>query len=262
VYAEHPHTLLPLETSLPAELQYLSRTPYRTVLTMILSVRMADVRLTQVLGRLFAQYPDFDSLKGLSKSQLHSLLRAAGVVLNDPERSGNGARLWGFLQLYFGPWGEHITAPHLHMLRLHRVRGFGEKVVRLLHAYCLGNQHVLPLDTPAFAALQAFGLYTHGTIADARTDIEQKLSTAPGVSLIDFHELLRFRGQAGRITDHGLTRKQKRIIVGWNAWRLLISAHGNTITHDWIRHHLVQSDELSADLWDYVRGIAQSTATA
>src|SRR5919106_2314364 len=45
LYNEHPHALLPLETALPAELQYPTRDRYRTVLTMILSVRMADVRL-------------------------------------------------------------------------------------------------------------------------------------------------------------------------------------------------------------------------
>src|SRR5262245_12850209 len=138
LYEQHPHALLPLETALPAALQYTDRHLYRTVLTMILSVHMADVRLTQALGKLLARYPDFRSLQPLTMSQLHQVLREATVVLNDPGYSGNGGRLWGFLLRYFGPWGECCTEPDIRSLLAHKVRGFGEKVVRLLQAYCFG----------------------------------------------------------------------------------------------------------------------------
>ena len=261
LYAEHPHTLLPLETALPEELQYPARDLYRTALTMILSVRMADSRLAQTLGKLFARYPDFQSLKGVSQPQMHSLLRTAGVVLNDPGRNGNGARLWGLLELYFGPWQEHMTEQHVHMLLGHKVRGFGEKVVRLLQAYCFGNATVLPLDTPAFQALQDYGLYQGWKINAARLDVEQKLGGARWVSLVDFHELLRLRGQAGQVQPNRLTTKQRRIILGWHAWRLLLPVHTRQHTRAWVCHHLVQNAVLSAALVDYIRTIVPRVNT-
>jgi endonuclease III len=260
LYEEHPHALLPLETALPEELQSPARDLYRTVLTMILSVRMADVRLTQALGKLFVRYPDFPHLKGLSMPQLHSVLRQATVVLNNPEQSGNGGRLWGLLQLYFGAWSEHITEAHVQMLLSHKVRGFGEKVVRLLQAYCFGNMQVLPLDTPAFGALRACGLYTNWQIAPARHDIEEKLAGVPGIALVDLHELLRFRGQAGYVDPERLTMKQQRLILGWNAWRLLISVHPSTHSRSWIRNHLVHHDALATALSGYMQALAAPAA--
>lgn len=253
LYAEHPHSLLPLETALPPALQPPARNLYRTVLTMILSVRMADIRLTQAMAKLFVLYPDFHALQPLSMAQLHSALRQATVVLNNPQHSGNGGRLWGFLQLYSGPWGEQITEAHINMLLACRVRGFGEKVVRLLQAYCFGNPRVLPLDTPAFHALQAYGLYRHEKIAEARHDIEAKLRGMPAIALVDMHELLRFRGQAGRVQPHCLSAKQQRLIIGWNAWRVLISEHRNSRGYSWLRQWLVHDDVLATTFYDYVQ---------
>jgi endonuclease III len=256
LYEHHPHTLLPLETALPTVLQYTGRNMYRTVLTMILSVHMADVRLTQALGKLLARYPDFDSLKHLTMPQLHQVLREATVVLNDPAYSGNGGRLWGFLLRYFGPWGEYCTESHIRSLLVQRVRGFGEKVVRLLQAYCFGNPHVLPLDTPAFKALQAYGLYRHWNIHRVRQDIEQQLQSVSDIALVDLHELLRFHGQAGRVNLARLTTKQQHIITGWNAWRVLISRHSYTSDCGWLRTHLVQSDALAQALYQHLRTIS------
>jgi endonuclease III len=259
LYEQHPHTLLPLETALPAALQYADRDLYRTVLTMILSVHMADVRLTQALGKLLARYPDFRSLQPLTMPQLHQVLREATVVLNNPGSGGNGGRLWGFLLHYFGPWGECCTEPHVRALRAQNVRGFGEKVVRLLQAYCFGNPRVLPLDTPAFKALQAYGLYRNWHIHRARQDIEQQLQRVPGIALVDLHELLRFRGQAGRVNPERLTRKQQHILTGWNAWRVLISRHRHTSTPGWLRAHLVQSDALAQALYEHLRTLSTRT---
>jgi endonuclease III len=256
LYDEHPHALLPLETALPEELRHPARDLYRGVLTMILSVRMADVRLTQALGRLFAHYPDFHCLRDLSMPQLYRVLRQATVVLNNPAHSGNGGRLWGFLQLYFGPWGERITEAQIQTLLAQRVRGFGAKVVRLLQAYCCGNTRLLPLDTPAFKALQACGLYTHWQIAQARQDIEEKLGGLSEIALVDLHELLRFRGQAGRVDAHRLTVRQQRIMLGWNAWRVLISVHSHVRQRSWLRRQLVHNDVLAAALCDYVQAIS------
>ena len=260
LYTEHPHALLPLETALPEELQYPARDLYRTVLTMILSVRMADSRLAPSLGKLFAGYPDFQSLNGVSQSQLHGILRAAGIVLNDPSRNGNGARLWGLLALYFGPWQQHVTEQHLDTLRSLQVRGFGDKVVRLLQAYCFGNAIVLPLDTPAFQTLQDYGFYGGWKLDQARCDVEDKLRGVCGVSLVDFHELLRFRGQAGHIQANCLTAKQRRIIIGWHAWRLLLPTHARPPTRTWVRQHLVQSAELAAALVHSVRPMLPRTS--
>lgn len=221
---------------------------------MILSVRMADIRLTRGLGRLFSRYPDFHSFKRLSKQQIKRILRDAGIVLNNPDRNGNGARLWGFIRLYFGPWQEKITQQNIQMLHSLRIRGYGDKVIRLLQGYCFGN-NVLPLDTPAFNCLREYGLYRDSNIYNARVDIEKKLGELRGVSLVDFHELLRFRGQAGKTDSKILTDKQRKIIIGWNAWRLLSSVHREKLTRQWIRRNLVKSAELSTELLDYVRSI-------
>jgi hypothetical protein len=183
------------------------------------------------------------------------------VVLNNPEYPGNGGRLWEFLQLYFGSWQEQITAQHTHLLLSPKVRGFGEKVVRLLQAYCFGNTRVLPLDTPAFNALRECGLYQNWKIMDARSDLEQKLADVPGLALVDVHELLRFRGQAKRVDPHHLTRQQRQIIIGWNAWRLLISPQSNTLSQAWLRQHLVQHDTLATVLFDYLHTIWQPAKT-
>jgi endonuclease III len=261
LYNEHPHALLPLETALPADLQHPARDRYRTVLTMILSVRMADTRLTQALGKLFASYPDFHSLQGLSKPQLHTVLRQAGVVLNNPDYTGNGGRLWEFLQLYFGPWLEHITAPHIQTLLAPKVRGFGDKIVRLLQAYCFGNTRVLPLDTPAFNAVRACGLYQDWKITDIRRDLEEKLAGVQHIALVDVHELLRFRGQAGRVEPHYLTRQQQQIIIGWNAWRLLIAPQSTPLSQAWLHQHLVQHETLATALSDYLHVIWQPAKT-
>jgi endonuclease III len=260
LYTEHPHALLPLETALPEELQYPARDLYRTMLTMILSVRMADSRLALSLGKLFTGYPNFQSLNGVSQSQLHGILRAAGIVLNDPRRNGNGARLWGLLALYFGPWQQHITEQQLETLRSLQVRGFGEKVVRLLQAYCFGNATVLPLDTPAFQALQACGFYKGWKLDQARRDVEDKLRGVHGVALVNLHELLRFRGQAGHIQPNCLTAKQRRIILGWHAWRLLLPTHARPLTCTWVQQHLVQNAELAAALVHSVHPMLTSTS--
>ena len=139
------------------------------------------------------------------------------------------------------------------MLQSLRVRGYGDKVVRLLQAYCFGNRNVLPLDTPAFSCLREYGFYRDSNIYNARLDVEKKLYGVKGVSLVDFHELLRFRGQAGKTHSKRLTAKQRKIIIGWNAWRLLPSLHREKLTQGWIRRHLVKSEDLSAELLDYVR---------
>jgi hypothetical protein len=63
LHSEHPHELLPLETSLPEELKFESRDKYRIILTMILSQRMGDLQLINCLVKLFSNYPNFESLR-------------------------------------------------------------------------------------------------------------------------------------------------------------------------------------------------------
>ncbi len=255
ILSEHPHGLLPLETSLPPELRPPARDPYRTALTMILSVRTSDLRLSLSLAKLFSRYPSFSSLQALSRPQLHRALKQAGFLLSSPYGSGNGGRLWSLLQLYFGPWEEELTEERVEELCSLRVRGFGPKVLRLLQAYCFGNPKVLPLDTPAFQALQDLGFYPNTPIHQAREDLEEKLGGMPGLALIDLHELLRFRGQAGRVHPQSLSERQKKILVGWNAWRLLTSAQRKRLSLLWVRQHLLRDPHLSAQLWQWVQSM-------
>lgn len=251
----HPHHLLPLESDLPAELQHESRDKYRTIMTIILAPQRGDRGLSECLGRLFKMHPSFDSLRNLEESQIGRLLgpiKDGGIGLGNPH-GGNTARLSAVLSSYFGPWKETLTPKNTQALVAKE--GFGPKTVRLLDAYCWGNKDVLPLDRPAFRALHTGGLYEHGSHIDkVRSDVEAKLAGQRDVSLIDFHEMLRFIEQYSGKTKKG----QKDIIIGWNAWRLLCSKERERVTEDWrwLYEHLVRNEDIAKELWHFFRGIA------
>ena len=248
LYAEHPHHLLPLETSLPEELKFDYRDQYRIILTMILSQRMGDLQLINCLVKLFSRYPDFESLKPLTQTQIRGVLSDAGFGFNDPEKQGNGARLWSLKEQYFGPWGRRVTQPQLQELISGRVRGFGLKFVRALQSYCFGNKEAFPLDGPAFRCLQEAGLFKDSRLDEARRDIEAMLSDQHEVHMIDFHELLRFRGQAGIVGSRSLSQRQEAVIRGWNGWRILCSNYRKNFNQEWIYGRLVKNREIATRL--------------
>lgn len=250
LYKMHPHELLPLETELPPELRCEERDKYRIIMTMILAGGIGDKRLATCLGRLFKRYPDFESMR-----HLPPLLGGIGLAFGDPDRGGNGGRLRSFLECYFGVWGGRITEDDI--LTLYQKKGFGGgKFVRALQAYCCGNRDVLPLDMPALSALRdpLFPEYCNSSDDEIRKDIEGKLRGETGVSLIDFHELLRFVEQYSRAKSD---KTKKDIIIGWNAWRLLCSNEREQITKDWgwIYEHLVRDEGIAKELWLFYRKI-------
>ena len=259
----HPQHLVRLESAspgqlpLPEELRHESRDKYRIVMTMILSPQKRDIQLAPCLGRLFKMHPGFDSLRNLEKSEITQLLgpiKDGGIGLGDP-RGGNTARLWAVMTSYFGPWNKTITPENTQALVA--IEGFGPKIVRLFEAYCWGNKDVFPLDQPAFRALLATDLYENGSNIDkVRSDVEAKLAGQRGVSLIDFHEMLRFDEQS-----RGKSKKEKKdIIIGWNAWRLLCSMEWEGITDNWrwIYEHLVRDEDVAKELWRFCRRITGS----
>ena len=248
LYAEHPHDLLPLETSLPKELKFDCRDQYRIILTMILSQRMGDLQLINCLVKLFSSYPDFESLKLLSQTQVRGVLSNTGFGFNDPRKQGNGARLWSLKEQYFGPWGRKVTQPLLQELTFRRARGFGLKFVRALQSYCFGNKEAFPLDGPAFRCLQEAGLYKDSRLDEARHDIEATLRDQDEVHMIDFHELLRFRGQAGIVGTRSLTQRQESVVRGWNGWRILCSNYRKNFNQEWIYGRLVKNQEIATRL--------------
>jgi len=253
MHPDHSYHSLPLESALPAELRAEKRDKYRTIMTMILSQGMTDMRLAKSLGRLFKIHPDFESLRNLEKHQVKPLLREVGIGLNDPDRWGNGGRLWSLLRCYFGPWKETMTPENTQALA--KERGFDAKFIRLPEAYCWGNKDVFPLDRPAFRALLTAGLYGDGSdIDEVRSDVEAKLAGEESIALIDFHEMLRFIEQSSGKGKEG----EKAIIIGWNAWRLLCSTERGRITEDWrwIYEHLVSDEDIAKELWHFYRGIS------
>ncbi|MGB5925431.1 MAG: hypothetical protein WBH01_04980 [Dehalococcoidia bacterium] len=228
-------------------------------MTMILSGSTSDKKLTTCLGRLFKGHPDFETLRGLSKQGVEELLRkkplGIGLGLQSPDASANGARLWSFRECYFDSWERNITETNI--LKLRCRRGFGNgKFVRALQAYCCGNRDVLPLDKPALDALRdpLFPGYCNSSDDEIREDIENKLRGESGVSLIDFHELLRFVEQYTRAKS---TQAKKNIIIGWNAWRLLCSECRAEITEkpEWIYKHLVKNESIAIELWYFYREV-------
>ena len=258
LHKRHRHDLLPLETALPEELRPEKRDKYRTCMTMILSGGNSDKRLVVCLGKLFRRHPDFRSLGNLNKEGVERLLgkepAGIGLGLQNPDRGGNGARLWSFLQSYSGPWKGAITEPNI--LTLRGKNGFkGGKFVRTLQAYCCGNKDVLPLDQRALDAIRdpLFPGYCDSSDDEIRNDMETKLRGERRVSLIDLHELLRFVEQDSRAK----TKQAKEdIIIGWNGWRLLCSLERAKITENWIHEHLVRDREIARDLWDFFKKTA------
>ena len=257
------------ETELPKELKpkppeelkperHKSRDEYRIVMTMILSPMKGDKQLTKCLGMLFNRYPDFESMKNITKPEIKKLLvkekdGGIGLGFSDPARGGNGARLWSFLECYFGTWQEVITPENINELNIKS--GFGPKNVRTLKAYCLGEEDVLPLDTRAFEALQAqLPRYKQYGDSAVREEIESQLAGEPGISLIDFHEMLRFRGQTVRKGKRAL----ENVIIGWNAWRLLCSKNRDMITNqEWICKKLIKDKRLAEELLAFYHKITK-----
>jgi hypothetical protein len=245
----HPHELLPLESRLPRELHWEERDRYRIIMTMILSGGASDRRLSTCLGKVFKRYPNFESMRNLQKHEIKLLLRECGFTYVDPDRGGNGGRLWSFLECYHGARIEAITEADI-LGTLHQKNGFiAGHFVALVQAYCFGNNNVIPLDRPALSALRdpLFPAYCNFSDSQIRQDIEDKLRGEAGVSLIDFHEMLRFIEQyTGKSR-----RKQDNIVIGWNAWRLLCSNRCNEITADWtwIYNNLVKDERLAKELW-------------
>jgi len=258
LYERHPHNLLPLETALPEELRPECRDKYRIIMTMILSGAERDKRLTICLGKLFKRHPDFESLRNLNKEDVKKLLGkeplGIGLGLQDPNAGGNGARLWTFLECYFGSWSQTMTESNIRTL--YERRGFGGgKFVRALQAYCWGNKDVLPLDQRAVDALcdPLFPGYCDSSDEEIRGDIETKLRGESNVSLIDFHEMLRFVEQDSKAKTQ---QSKKDIIIGWNGWRLLCSLERAKINEEWIYKHLVRDREIARDLWNFFEEIA------
>ncbi|MCK4245430.1 MAG: hypothetical protein KAX20_07385, partial [Candidatus Omnitrophica bacterium] len=229
----------------------------------ILSERSDDLRLSAALGRLFRLYSNWGDLQGWSKQEiitgiLGSVSRGGCGFggYNKRHGGGNDDRLHSFLNMYFSAWGQAMTEQSINDLeKLPPGSGFGPKSVRTLRAYCFGDRRVLPLDRPAFRFLQQHcSLYTRCTIDQARSHIESMISSEEGVSLIDFHELLRFRGQTEGKTVGG--KELEDVIVGWNAWRLLCSDQRDKITKDWMYQNLVKNKDIANRLWDFYLTIA------
>lgn len=257
LYKEHPKDLLPLETELPDQLKCESRDPYRIIMTMILSQRIDDHSLSVSLGKLFSAHPAIGSLRGLiTWDDARNLLRGYDFKVDGPA-GYNVDRFRALLRLCFDEWSGTIGSNYIDTLKVKR--GYGPKFTRTLSAYHLGDRNVLPLDRKAFDALKKDGLYADDAgINRVRTDIEHKLSGEMGISLIDFHELLRFKGQ----TDgkEAGSKELEDIIVGWNAWRLLCSSYREGITEQWIHTNLITgSKDLAKELWDFF-GEVQTSA--
>mgnify|MGYP001097426880 CR=1 FL=1 len=253
LYKKHPKHLLPLETELPNQLKWESRDEYRIIMTMILSQRIDDRSLSVSLGKLFSAHPTIESLRDLiTWNDAKDLLVRCGFKVDGPA-AYNVDRFWALLRLYFDEWSGTIESNYIETLKVKR--GYGPKFTRTLSAYHLGDRTVLPLDGKGFDALRKVGLYARdANINRVRTDIERKLSGEMSISLIDFHELLRFRGQtSGRDPKHF-----NRVIIGWNAWRLLCSLKRAEITRDWkwIYEHLVRDESIAQELWHFFREVA------
>jgi endonuclease III len=253
LHKHHPHDLLPLETTLPEKLSAKSRDVYRIILTMILSRGTNDKTLSKNLDQLFRKYKNFKNLERVyrnknGKRELQKILKDCEFGFNNPDKGGGGGRLWSLLECRFGRTGDKIDKHNIQ--RLENKHGYGPKFIRCLQAYWGGNKNVLPLDGAAFKALKCLGFYencdvTTHNIDKARKDIEGELSNNHEISLIDFHEMLRYRGQLQN------TSKEK-IIIGWNTWRILCSNHRAEINKPRSRLlHFIKDEKMREKLREF-----------
>jgi hypothetical protein len=248
-------------------------------MTMILSERSNDYNLSEALGKLFHVYPDFGALRFLSKQQIVERILSAESKggcgfggYNKPNGGGSDDRMLTFLSRYFEDWKMRITEQYVWDLERPKPTGFGPKFIRTLLAYCPldGNgparRNVLPLDNPAFEALnhclQERGLHQYRNEEDAREDIENELSDEKRISLVNFQELLRFRGQTGGRDREHLNSSDLKVIIGWNTWRLLCSNKCGNLTEAWISNHLITgSRDLAKELWRFYDKVAHQTGS-
>lgn len=257
LYHTHPKYVLRLETELPYQLRRESRDEYRIIVTMILSEETADYDLSIALGKFFSDHPDMDSLKRLgSWDEARSLLKRYGFRTGGYRAKRNVDRFFCLKEHYFNRWNATFPPSAIDTLQISG-NGYGPKFTRALRAYWKGERTVLPLDGKALMALHAAGLYEGDrTGGKARGDIESKLKTE--IPLIDFHELLRFWGQTGGRDPGHFDSNDIRVIIGWNAWRLLCSNEREQITQDWewIHSCLVNDEGIAKELWYFFRKIA------
>jgi endonuclease III len=221
---------------------------------MILSEETSDYDLSIALGKFFKDYSDINSLKHLgSWDEARTLLKQYGFRTNGYKAKRNVDRFLCFKEHYFDRWNANLP-PNAIATLANAGKGYGPKFARALYAYWKGEQNVLPLDGQALKALHALDLYKYDkTGGRAREDIESKLKVE--IPLIDFHELLRFMGQTGgRDPEH--FNSGIKVIIGWNAWRLLCSSKRAEITEDWISKHLVTDASIAQQLWDFFREIS------
>lgn len=256
LYKKHPHHLLRLETELPVELRPESRDTYRTIMTMILSQRTDDYSLSMSLGKLFSAYPAMDSWINLgSRKEVETILNNCCFPVDGPAEY-NVDRLWCLVRLFFDKWNKKIKLENIEALQSER--GYAPDIMRQLYAYWLGKQKFLPLDGKACAVLKENGLYDQDTnINEIRADLEEKLGKETSISLIDFHEMLRFQGQTDGKSIQSI--KMRKTIIGWNAWRLLCSSHRAGITGTWIYEHLVKDKNMAEELWNFYRQITNTS---
>ncbi len=248
LFNDHPHDLLALETRLPSSLRYNQRDKYRTVITMILSQETSDWKLFRSLKGFFGKYPNVNDLQNITRQELKTVLAACGFTTKGYAGEYNVDRMWHFIETLGNQLNTSNLTAFVKKLPLQGYgHGYGEKMVRVLIAYVLGQQNLLPLDTPGFEVLKQQGF--DSSINHCRERIERELSTDSDTILIDFHELLRFKGQTELKGIKRGSRKYDEIIKGWNAWRMLCARDDSKFNEDWIRRNLVKDNKLAKELW-------------
>lgn len=244
----HPHDLLALESRLPSSLRCNQRDKYRTVITMILSQGTNDRKLSQSLGCFFGKYPNLNDLQNITRQELETVLAACGFTTKGYAGQYNVDRMWHLIETLGNQLNTSNLTAFVKKLPLQGYgHGYGEKMVRVLKAYVLGQQNLLPLDTPGFEVLKNEGLCS--SVNQCREQIERVLSTESDITLIDFHEMLRFKGQTELKGIKRGSRRYDDIIKGWNAWRMICAKDDSKFNEDWIRKNLVKNKRLAKELW-------------
>ena len=156
--------------------------PFETLIATILSAQCTDKRVNMVTQRLFALYPDAESLARLEPEQLEPLIRECGLYRNKAKNIIAACR--ALTQQYDG----QVPCDRNKLMAL---PGVGQKTAGVVLMAAFGDPQ-LPVDTHVFRVSRRIGL---ADASDPKKVETQLRSLIPRDRWIFTHHLLIWHGR-------------------------------------------------------------------
>ena len=129
--------------------------PFETLIATILSAQCTDKRVNMVTERLFADYPDAESMASLSAEQLEPMIKECGLFRNKAKNIVAACRAL---------MTEHSGVVPKTREALMALPGVGQKTAGVVLLAAFGDDQI-PVDTHVFRVANRIGL-THANTAD------------------------------------------------------------------------------------------------